>query len=213
MITTQHALSDEFMHESACSLAEEGHKINHDFINVMHETVETAPIDAQFYATGCPSCHTNNPPSTGVLYYVAQGDATETVSVKYDIIEPQSEQQTESTTADRNTTVQITDSDETFSVTEFGALLVETAEKRDIDVSWTGDVSDSVILGSKKAYLTYEDGETVERDVPHDDREGTAIKADKEDLCPRGYTKVDWGDGNASIISTGNLSLLSSPSE
>jgi thiol-disulfide isomerase/thioredoxin len=193
--------SEDLLHNQTCGLEESGHEIKRDFVDILYETVEQAPINMQFFATGCGSCMPAINDGSGVLFYIAQGQGSEKLGVKYDIVEHSSEGNgNEAPNRNHQTTVEGTD--DVFDCIDLAELLIETASKYDVKTSWTGSIKDSVFLGSDMEYFTFDPGTKVEHKTRN--KTGITVEAKEEDFCPDGSTKVDWEDG-VSIVSSDRL--------
>lgn len=143
------ALSEDYLHESACSLWEEDHRVHDLFIDVLERVVLDAPISVDMGAAGCGSCfNIDQEEYSGAIYWVAQGDGYDKLAVKYDTV---------------------TDG---FDATELGELITNVADTHDVQWSWSGSTMDSVILGVEGYYTTYDPGTRVET---NDGETGTVL--------------------------------------
>jgi hypothetical protein len=114
---TEVTYSGHYLHESACGLQEEGHQIQKRFIEVMREAAARWDGEVDVAAAGCGTCF--NSDADGAYFWIAQGDATDTVWVNFD--------------ADDRA--------------PFGQHLVDTANDLDVAVAWDGDARTCVLLG------------------------------------------------------------------
>ncbi len=145
--------SGYYLHDDACGLQEEGHEIREEFLDVLKAVVQESPVETEFAASGCNTCYL--PDSDAWVYWVAQGDATDDVHIKYG-------------TGDQ---VDMT----THALAE---LIVETAEEMGIDVSWNGNTSNTVVLGESDAYTNLDAGTRVARDRRRSQKTGTVLSPD-----------------------------------
>jgi hypothetical protein len=145
------AQSHEYLHESACGLQEEDHRIADEFVEVIEEVEAQCTKFGYTFdwgAAGCGSCfHTA---ADAAVYWVAQNDAMDDVALNFDV------------------------TSDALSRKRFGVLIVDTAEAMDVPVSWNGDTRSSVVLGTDKAYYNFDPGARVERRR----RTGTVVNPD-----------------------------------
>ncbi len=120
--------SGYYLHDSACSLYTEGHEIAEEFIEVIKEVADRAPVETDYGAAGCGSCFRTDDPTA--LFWTAQGgDSVDCLILKFD-----------------------SEDVDGFDRTELGSLIVNVAEEMDVDADWTGDTSDCVVLGDADFY-------------------------------------------------------------
>lgn len=202
--------SAEYLHEQTCGLEEEGHEIHSDFVEVIEDVCDKCPIECDFIATGCPSCLPPIDANTAVIYYVAQSDATDRIAIKYDVKQADPPETLEEINEqDRNTVTQIADDQPTtFSVHDLGSLISETATEHNVKRSWTGNVDDSIYLGTDRGYVTFPSGVTVRSTKPYNDMEGETMTPAEKDMCPAGYSKVKWENDSIEITSSDNLEKI-----
>lgn len=167
-------LSTEHLHESACDLYADDHRIADDFIEVIEKVVQRAGaqgVDIDWGAAGCGSCfHIDEDEYDGAVYWIAQNDGQEMESIKFDV------------TSDQMTRE------------ELGHLIVEVAEECSVPVSWNGDTSSSVFLGVEGYYTNYPPGTRVRK--KHSRAEGTGVVIDpslvNDDTEWRVYDQSDY---------------------
>jgi len=119
--------SDDYRHDTACSLFEDDHEVAEEFIEVIEEAADRAPVTTDVGAAGCGSCFRTD--DEAAIFWTAQGSGVETLFVSYDVL-----------------------ADGEFGKEDLGALIVEIAEEKDVDVDWTGDASQCVYLGGDDCY-------------------------------------------------------------
>jgi hypothetical protein len=120
------ASAEKYRHESACPLMDPHTEVAEQFIEVFREVNRRLPdnVTADWGASGCGSCfHTD---AAMGLYWVAQHDAVDKMYVGY-----------------RPGPV---------PASELGELVAEAAEAVGVGFSWTGDISDVMVLGDGEHY-------------------------------------------------------------
>lgn len=116
-------MSSEYLHPTACSLAEEGHEIADRFVEVMERAAEELVVECCVAAVGCGSCFMPEEPAA--IYWVAQNDGRERVPVKF------------------------MSEDDLVRDADVAREIVDAAEDLNVEVSWNGDVMKCVILGDE----------------------------------------------------------------
>jgi hypothetical protein len=124
MAQTKTTYSGYWKHESACNLFETGHEVREDFVDVLKKVAGMLDHDVEYAAAGCSGCAYSTAPSS--LFWTAQGDATDTMFVKYD-----------SDVVERK---------------ELAESILEAAEDLGVPADWDGDEMSCVCLGDAEFY-------------------------------------------------------------
>ena len=124
MPQTETTYSGYWKHESACNLFETGHEVREEFVAVLKEVADMQDHEVEYAAAGCSGCAYSTAPSS--LFWTAQGDATETMFVKYD--------------------------SEEIERKELAECVLEAAETVGVPADWDGDEMSCVCLGDAEFY-------------------------------------------------------------
>jgi hypothetical protein len=120
---------DTHMKDDPCGLQSDDHKIAARFHRVLISARDALDNDVKIIAGGCNTCTTYDIEDSAYIYYVAQTDGIDRLSVGYGIC-----------------------SDGGVTPKEIARALVAAAERLDVDVSWNGDTTKKVYLGDDTFY-------------------------------------------------------------
>lgn len=171
--------SKRLLHESACSLADEDHYIADEFVDVIEEVQFNVDGSYDYGAAGCGSCFVSD--ADAVIFWVAQNDASERVSLKFDV-----------------------DDDADITRAELGRLICDTAEECHVPYSWNGDAGMCVILGEEDEYANLPAGTFVTKTRYSTTRRGIVV--DPDVINPEYEYEVvedapDYGSGGDTVAS------------
>lgn len=141
--------SGYYLHETACGLQEEGHEIREEFVELIKEVASRADFSVDYGSAGCGSCFHSE--DDAALFWVAQGDATDSLYLKYG--------------SDGYT-------DELLD------LVGEVAEEMDVGYSRPPTSSLSIYLGADDRYDNVDFGARVANDTFRGTRTGTVLNPD-----------------------------------
>jgi hypothetical protein len=117
--------------DDPCALYDPDHEIAVQFDRVLVAAQDALNADVSVVAGGCNGCTLADVEDGAYIYYLAQTDAIDRISIGY------------GTAGDCDTNV---------TPADIAQALVSAAERLDVQVSWTGDTDEKVCLGDASFY-------------------------------------------------------------